>query len=139
MEVLKMSKIISAESFMKKATRVIDIPGFEPGEVFSVKVKNVGVLSMIIGGKLPNSLLVMATQLFPETQSSDSLQENTNKLLDDPEALKSMSQMMRAVVKEALVEPKFDDIAEGITDEQVQSIFTQVVGTANKAIPTVQE
>lgn len=134
-----MSKIISAETFMKKATRVIDIPGFEPGEVFSVKVKNVGVLSMIIGGKLPNSLLVMATQLFPETQSSDSLQENTNKLLDDPEALKSMSQMMRAVVKEALVEPKFDDIAEGITDEQVQSIFTQVVGTANKAIPTVQE
>ncbi len=134
-----MSKIISAETFMKKATRVIDIPGFEPGEVFSVKVKNVGVLSMIIGGKLPNSLLVMATQLFPETQSSDSLQENTNKLLDDPEALKSMSQMMRAVVKEALVEPKFDDIAEGITDEQVQSIFTQVVGTTNKAIPTVQE
>nr|DAD79780.1 MAG TPA: hypothetical protein [Siphoviridae sp. ctG7D9] len=134
-----MSKIISAESFMKKATRVIDIPGFEPGEVFSVKVKNVGVLSMIIGGKLPNSLLVMATQLFPETQSSESLQENTNKLLDDPEALKSMSQMMRAVVKEALVEPKFDDIAEGITDEQVQSIFTQVVGTTNKAIPTVQE
>ena len=139
MEVLKMSKIISAETFMKKATRVIDIPGFEPGEVFSVKVKNVGVLSMIIGGKLPNSLLVMATQLFPETQSSESLQENTNKLLDDPEALKSMSQMMRAVVKEALVEPKFDDIAEGITDEQVQSIFTQVVGTTNKAIPTVQE
>ena len=134
-----MSKIISAETFMKKATRVIDIPGFEPGEVFSVKVKNVGVLSMIIGGKLPNSLLVMATQLFPETQSSESLQENTNKLLDDPEALKSMSQMMRAVVKEALVEPKFDDIAEGITDEQVQSIFTQVVGTTNKAIPTVQE
>lgn len=134
-----MSKIISAETFMKKATRVIDIPGFEPGEVFSVKVKNVGVLSMIIGGKLPNSLLVMATQLFPETQSSDALQENTNKLLDDPEALKSMSQMMRAVVKEALVEPKFDDIAEGITDEQVQSIFTQVVGTTNKAIPTVQE
>lgn len=134
-----MSKIISAETFMKKATRVIDIPGFEPGEVFSVKVKNVGVLSMIIGGKLPNSLLVMATQLFPETQSSDSLQENTNKLLDDPEALKSMSQMMRAVVKEALVEPKFDDIAEGITDEQIQSIFTQVVGTTQKAIPTVQE
>lgn len=134
-----MSKIISADSFMKKATRVIEIPGFEPGEVFSVRVKNVGVLSMIIGGKLPNSLLVMATQLFPDTQSSDSLQENTNKLLDDPEALKSMSQMMRAVAKEALVEPKFDDIAEGITDEQVQSIFTQVVGTANKAIPTVQE
>lgn len=124
---------------MKKATRVIEIPGFEPGEVFSVRVKNVGVLSMIIGGKLPNSLLVMATQLFPDTQSSDSLQENTNKLLDDPEALKSMSQMMRAVAKEALVEPKFDDIAEGITDEQVQSIFTQVVGTADKAIPTVQE
>lgn len=139
MEVLKMSKIISAESFMKKATRVIDIPGFEPGEVFSVKVKNVGVLSMIIGGKLPNSLLVMATQLFPETQSSDSLQKSTDKLLDDPEALKSMSQMMRAVAKEALVEPLYDDIAEGITDEQIQSIFTQVVGTTNKAIPTVQE
>ena len=134
-----MGKIITAESFMKKATRVIEIPGFEPGELFSVKVKNVGVLSMIIGGKLPNSLLVMATQLFPDTQSSDSLQENTNKLLDDPEALKAMSDMMRAVVKEALVEPKYEDIAEGITDEQVQSIFTQVVGTTQKAIPTVQE
>lgn len=134
-----MGKIITAESFMKKATRVIEIPGFEPGELFSVRVKNVGVLSMIIGGKLPNSLLVMATQLFPDTQSSDSLQENTNKLLDDPEALKTMSDMMRAVVKEALVEPKYEDIAEGITDEQIQSIFTQVVGTTQKAIPTVQE
>ena len=134
-----MSNIISAASFMKKATRVIEIPGFEPGEVFSVKVKNVGVLSMIIGGKLPNSLLVMATQLFPDTQSSTSLQKSTDKLLDDPEALKAMSQMMRAVAKEALIEPKFEDIAEGITDEQIQSIFTQVVGTANKAIPTVQE
>lgn len=134
-----MGKIITAESFMKKATRVIEIPGFEPGELFSVRVKNVGVLSMIIGGKLPNSLLVMATQLFPDTQSSDSLQENTNKLLDDPEALKTMSDMMRAVVKEALVEPKYEDIAEGITDEQIQSIFTQVVGTTQKAIPSVQE
>lgn len=134
-----MGKIITAESFMKKATRVIEIPGFEPGELFSVKVKNVGVLSMIIGGKLPNSLLVMATQLFPDAQSSDSLQKSTDKLLDDPEALKAMSDMMRAVVKEALVEPKYEDIAEGITDEQVQSIFTQVVGTTQKAIPTVQE
>lgn len=134
-----MSNIISAASFMKKATRVIEIPGFEPGEVFSVKVKNVGVLSMIIGGKLPNSLLVMATQLFPDTQSSTSLQKSTDKLLNDPEALKAMSQMMRAVAKEALIEPKFEDIAEGITDEQIQSIFTQVVGTTNKAIPTVQE
>ena len=134
-----MSKIISAESFMKKATRVIDIPGFEPGEVFSVRVKNVGVLSMIIGGKLPNSLLLMATELFPDTNSSDSLQQSTNKLLDDPETLKTMSQMMRAVAKEALVEPRYEDISEGITDEQIQSIFTQVIGTANKAIPTVQE
>lgn len=134
-----MGKIITAESFMKKATRVIEIPGFEPGELFSVRVKNVGVLSMIIGGKLPNSLLVMATQLFPDAQSSESLQKSTDKLLDDPEALKAMSQMMRAVVKEALVEPKYEDIAEGITDEQIQSIFTQVVGTTQKAIPTVQE
>lgn len=134
-----MGKIITAESFMKKATRVIEIPGFEPGELFSVRVKNVGVLSMIIGGKLPNSLLVMATQLFPDAQSSESLQKSTDKLLDDPEALKAMSQMMRAIAKEALVEPKYEDIAEGITDEQIQSIFTQVVGTTQKAIPTVQE
>lgn len=134
-----MGKIITAESFMKKATRVIEIPGFEPGEVFAVRVKNVGVFSMIIGGKLPNTLLKMATQLFPDTNSSDSLQQSTDKLLDDPETLKAMSQMMRAVAKEALIEPKYEDIAEGITDEQIQSIFTQVVGTANKAIPTVQE
>ena len=134
-----MSKIISAESFMKKATRIIDIPGFEPGEVFSVRVKNVGVLSMIIGGKLPNSLLLMATELFPDPNAIASVQTSTEQLLDNPEALKSMSQMMRAVAKEALVEPLYDDIAEGITDEQIQSIFTQVIGTANKAIPIVQE
>ena len=134
-----MSKIISAESFMKKATRVIEIPGFEPGEVFAVRVKNVGVLSMIIGGKLPNSLLLMATELFPDPNAIASVQTSTEQLLDNPEALKSMSQMMRAVAKEALVEPLYDDIAEGITDEQIQSIFTQVIGTTNKAIPTVQE
>lgn len=79
-----MGKIITAESFMKKATRVIEIPGFEPGELFSVRVKNVGVLSMIIGGKLPNSLLVMATQLFPDAQSSESLQKVQTNYLTTP-------------------------------------------------------
>ena len=50
-------KVISAREFRKKATRIIEIDGFEPGEKIAVRIKPASLLNLLMGGKLPNNLL----------------------------------------------------------------------------------
>lgn len=131
-----MSKIITAEEFMSKATRIINIPGFADDEIFSVKIKNVSVVSMLTNGKLPNSLLQVVKDLFSEqgTSIEDLREEEAIELLKDTEKIKELTRMMKEVAREALIEPKYEDIAEGLTDAQIQSIYNQASGAGVKKI-----
>lgn len=131
-----MSKIITAEEFMSKATRIINIPGFADDEIFSVKIKNVSVVSMLTNGKLPNSLLQVVKDLFSEqgTSIEDLGEEEAIELLKDTEKIKELTRMMKEVAREALIEPKYEDIAEGLTDAQIQSIYNQASGGGVKKI-----
>lgn len=131
-----MSKIITAEEFMSKATRIINIPGFADDEIFSVKIKNVSVVSMLTNGKLPNSLLQVVKDLFSEqgTSIEDLGEEEAIELLKDTEKIKELTRMMKEVAREALIEPKYEDIAEGLTDAQIQSIYNQASGAGVKKI-----
>lgn len=122
-----MSKVISAQAFMAKATRIIEIPGFVEGEVISVRVKSVSVTDMITNGKLPNSLLKIVNDMFQSGQT-DAEKIDTSVLLEDTTKLKEISNMMRKVAAEALLEPKYEDVKEGLTDAQIQSIYTQASG-----------
>lgn len=131
-----MSKIITAEEFMSKATRIINIPGFADDEIFSVKIKNVSVVSMLTNGILPNSLLQVVKDLFSEqgTSIEDLGEEEAIELLKDTEKIKELTRMMKEVAREALIEPKYEDIAEGLTDAQIQSIYNQASGGGVKKI-----
>lgn len=131
-----MSKIITAEEFMSKVTRIINIPGFADDEIFSVKIKNVSVVSMLTNGKLPNSLLQVVKDLFSEqgTSIEDLGEEEAIELLKDTEKIKELTRMMKEVAREALIEPKYEDIAEGLTDAQIQSIYNQASGGGVKKI-----
>ena len=131
-----MIKIITAEEFMSKATRIINIPGFADDEIFSVKIKNVSVVSMLTNGKLPNSLLQVVKDLFSEqgTSIEDLGEEEAIELLKDTEKIKELTRMMKEVAREALIEPKYEDIAEGLTDAQIQSIYNQASGAGVKKI-----
>lgn len=132
-----MSKIISAESFRKKATRVIKIPGFTKDEEFEVMIKSVSVTDMLVNGKLPNSLMNIVSDMFKSNQPQPEL--DTTEMLQDTEQLKELMNMMRVVAKESLVEPKYDDIDDVLTSEQIQTIFEQATGGVNKVTPSNEE
>ncbi len=60
-----MSKIaITAEQFKNKATRLIDIPGFEDGELITVLIKPVSILQMMNNGVIANELLAILNFLL---------------------------------------------------------------------------
>ena len=134
-----MSKVISAEQFRKKATRIITIPGFTADECFEVMIKSVSVPDMLINGKLPNSLLKIVSDMFDsKTVQLDKDKQpdvNTKEILDDPDKLKELVNMMKLIAKEALVEPKYDDIEDVLTQEQIQTIFEQASGGVKKVMP----
>lgn len=138
-----MSEIISASEFRKKAVRVITIPGFTDDECFNVMIKSVSVPDMLINGKLPNSLMKIVSDMFDKKSvklaKNGEPDVNTQELLEDPDKLKELMGMMRAVVKEALVEPKYEEIEDLMTQEQIQTIFEQTSGGVNKVIPSSKE
>mgnify|MGYP000779884130 FL=1 len=138
-----MSKVISVEDFRKKATRIITIPGFTDDECFEVMIKSVSVTDMLVNGKLPNSLKKIVSDMFksndPKLSKDGEFNGDTMEMLEDPDKLKELMNMMKVIAKEALVEPKFEDIEDVITTEQIQKIFEQASGSVNKVIPNNEE
>lgn len=138
-----MSKVISVEDFRKKATRIITIPGFTDDECFEVMIKFVSVTDMLVNGKLPNSLIKIVSDMFksndPKLSKDGEFNGDTMEMLEDPDKLKELMNMMKVIAKEALVEPKFEDIEDVITTEQIQKIFEQASGGVNKVIPNNEE
>lgn len=125
--------VINASEFRNRATKVIDIPGFD-GDTIQVRIKATSVMGMLVNGKLPNELMGVVSGLFTSTRSESELEQD---LMNDSETMKALSQMMNKVCEEALVEPLYCEIADYITDEQKQAIFEACVGGVKKAIPSV--
>lgn len=130
-------KPISAAEFKNKATKLINIPGFEPGEEIQILIKPATLLSMIVGGKLPNELLTVVSELFQGPQLSE--EEMGKKLLNDRKSMEAFNQMLEQVCAEVMLEPKYIEIKEFMTDEQRQSVFTQATGNVNQLTPIDKE
>lgn len=128
---MRMSIAITAEQFKNKATRLIDIPGFEEGELIQVLIKPVSLLQMMQKGVIANELLSVAAGLF-----EDNKQElKPEQVFNDMESLNALTDMMNNVCKNVLVQPRYEEIAEYLTDAQKQSIFEQATGT-KQVIPS---
>ena len=107
-------KPISAAEFKNKATKLINIPGFEPGEEIQILIKPATLLSMIVGGKLPNELLTAVSELFEGPQLSE--EEMGKKLLNDRKSMEAFNQMLEQVCQEVMLEPKYAEIKDYMTD-----------------------
>ncbi|HBI91859.1 MAG TPA: hypothetical protein DDY58_05180, partial [Terrisporobacter glycolicus] len=62
--------VINAEQFKSKATRVVEISGFEENEKIEVRIKSMSLLTMMNNGKIPNELLGVVQKLFNEGANS---------------------------------------------------------------------
>lgn len=112
-------KPITSEEFLGKATQVIDIHGWEPGETIPVKVRRVSMTSLIASGQIPNTLLKHAYR--------DSGEFAQDAKADADAASQAMA-MVDAVAKAVLLEPKWGDVGDYLTDEQKLDLFNYAQG-----------
>lgn len=131
------NKVTSVSVFKNKSSRIIAIPGYEPGEVLYVRIKPASLMGMMARGKLPNKLLDIVEKSF--TNSSSNKAKDTADLLKDTESLQLLTDLMRRVAQETLVEPTYEEIGEYLTDEQVQKIFEEAQGGVEAVIPSIQD
>ena len=112
-------KPITAEEFLGKATQIIDIHGWEPGETIPVKVRRVSMTSLIASGQVPNTLLRHAY--------SDA-DEFVAVARDDTDTTAQAVAMIDAVAKAVLLEPSWNEVGEFLTDEQKIDLFNYAQG-----------
>ena len=125
--------VISASEFRKRATRVIEIDGFEPGEKIEVRIKPASLINLMVSGKLPNNLLATVQELFnegPDTKPNDVFAQGADKV-------KEVLGLLDLVCEQSLVEPTFEEIKDVITDAQKMQIMTEAQGNVKAAIPSI--
>lgn len=128
-------KVISAREFRKKATRIIEIDGFEPGEKIAVRIKPASLLNLLMGGKLPNNLLGTVNELFNQNTKEDPMQ----LFEQDENKIKDIMEIIDLVCEQSLVEPTFEEIKDVITDTQKMQIMAEAQGNVNAAIPSIRK
>lgn len=107
-----------------KAGVVVRLPDFGEGQPFIARLGRPSMLALAKSGKIPNSLLAAASDLFQKGKAKDSASADENVLGD-------MYDICEIICKAALLEPTYEEIVNAgiaLTDEQVMQIFnyTQV-------------
>lgn len=126
-------KVISAREFRKKATRIIEIDGFEPGEKIAVRIKPASLLNLMMCGKLPNNLLGTVNDLFEQDIQS----KPTQLFEQDNDKIRDIMEIIDLVCEQSLVEPTFEEIKDVITDTQKMQIMAEAQGNVTAAIPSI--
>ena len=127
--------VISASEFRKRATRIIEIDGFEPGEKIEVRIKPASLINLMVSGKLPNDLLATVEELF---NKGDDL-KNQDVFAQGADKVKEIMGLIDLICDQSLVEPLFGEIKDVITDNQKMQIMGAAQGNVKAAIPTVQK
>lgn len=105
--------VITLEEIKQRAQgTVIEIPDWDGRGKVEVRVRRIDLVTNIMkSGILPNELKIAAEEVFTGTQEGK-LEEDLKKQLQDREdiKLKEFFAALDNMVREALVEPKFDDV-----------------------------
>lgn len=102
---------------------VVRFPDFTEGQPFVARVRRPSMLVLAKSGKIPNTLLATANELF--SKGGGGLD------VDDPKMLSNFYDTCRVICEAALVQPTMSDIESvglNLSDDQVMAIFnyTQV-------------
>lgn len=113
---------MNAEQFKAQAIQEIDIPGFA-GDIIQIKVQRPKLLMMAQKGTIPNPLMgaVEGVLLGP--------------VKDKKPDIKDLSKMVMLYCEVCMVEPKFEEVKEDMTDDQMFAIWSWVQGRANRVAP----
>jgi len=96
--------------------KIVELPGFGEGQPFVCRLQRVSMLIMAKEGKIPNSLMTTANDMFTKGKGDS----------DDEDLLKNMYDVMQEIAKASLLQPTFEEVEESgikLTDEQLMAIF----------------
>lgn len=97
---------------------VVEMPPFAKGQPLIARLKRPSILGMAKQGKIPNTLLVKANELF--------LQNGAGLDAEEEDTMKQLYDVLDLIAKETLVEPTYEDIKSvglELTDEQMMFLF----------------
>lgn len=124
--------IITAEQFRNKSVSIIQIPGFDAGETFDIKVKKLSIVGLISSGKIPNSLMQVVKNAFEGIKSTTNTEENDASIMDKAGEI---GKLLDIVCAEAMLEPAFDDIKDAMNDAQKLAVFQFIQGGVEDVKP----
>lgn len=96
---------------------IVRLPDFADGQPFVARVRRPSLLVLVKSGKIPNSLLNQATDLFKNGAGS----------LGEENTVSDLYSIMEAICEAALVKPSYTDIKKAdltLNDEQMMALFS---------------
>lgn len=105
------------------ANAVVELPGFSEGCPFRARLRRPSLLVLMKSGQIPNTLLQPATKLFEDGIEGTVSEAN---LMQNPELMSQMLDVMQAVCKASFVEPTYAELEAAnieLTDEQMMFVF----------------
>ena len=120
-----MSEILSVEQLRAMANTIIEIPNFDNTGTIKIRVQKPQLLKMASQGKIPNHLLGIAV-----TATTGEQKKSTDKM-SDKEKLKMVDQSMDLYCIACMVEPKYEDVKDILTDDQRGTIFEWAIGAVS--------
>lgn len=117
-----MATVTSFEDLQRYARgTIVKLPDFAEGQPFVVRMRRPSMMALVKVGKIPNSLLVTANEMF-NGKSADT---------DDEDVMSNMFGVMEVICETALIEPTYQQIKDAgleLSDDQIMAIFnyTQV-------------
>lgn len=97
---------------------IVRFPDFSEGQPFVARVRRPSMLVLAKSGKIPNSLLTAAGELF--SKGGAGLDSDNDKMLSD------MYDIMHIICEAALIQPSLKTIEEAglqLSDDQMMAIF----------------
>lgn len=98
--------------------QIVELPPFADGQPFVARIKRPSMLKLAENGRIPNSLILTANELFAKGGAGFEAQKET--------AMKDMMAVIKEICAASFVEPTYDEIIEAgieLTDDQLMFLF----------------
>ena len=113
---LKITSLVELQSY--KDGQIVELPPFAEGQPFVARLARPSMLGMVKEGKIPNTLLTSANEIFQNGVGSYDT--------EDKEALGELFDIIDLICEASLLEPTLQDIKSSglsLTDEQMMFLF----------------
>lgn len=115
-DVMEITSVTDLQSYA--AGVIVRFPDFSEGQPFVARVRRPSMLVLAKSGKIPNTLLTAAGELF--SKGGAGLDADNERMLGD------MYDIMRIICEAALVQPTLKEIESAgvsLSDDQMMAIF----------------